>query len=96
MPWRSKSVKELRKEFVLAAKDCSNFSALCREFEITRRTGKKWLERFENNESLDDQSRRPHTVSNKTSPEVESLIVNMRIDNPGWGARKIRKVLSDN
>lgn len=88
-------MKELRKEFVLAAKDCSNFSALCREFEITRKTGKKWCERYDNNESLDDQSRKPHTVANKTSLETENLIVNMRIDNPGWGAKKIRKVLSD-
>ena len=93
MPWRSKSVEDLRKEFVLAAQGCSNFSALCREFKITRKTGMKWCERFENNQPLSDQSRSPHTIPNKTPPEVEKLIVNERINNPGWGAKTIHQVL---
>ena len=45
MPWEDKTVEELRKEFVEAAKVCSNFSSLCREFGITRKTGYKWIER---------------------------------------------------
>ena len=44
MPWEDKTVEELRKEFVEAAKVCSNFSSLCREFGITRKTGYKWID----------------------------------------------------
>ena len=95
MPWRSKSVEELRKEFVLAAEKYHNFSALCREFGITRKTGKKWCERYANNEPLSDQSRKPHTIANKTSPEIEALIVNKRDENKGWGAKTILKVLAN-
>lgn len=29
MPWESKTVEELRREFVLSAQDNINFSALC-------------------------------------------------------------------
>ena len=41
MPWKDKTVEELRKEFVEAAKTSKNFSSLCREFGITRATGYK-------------------------------------------------------
>ena len=49
MPWKDKTVEELRKEFVEAAKASRNFSSLCREFGISRKTGYKWVER--NNQS---------------------------------------------
>ena len=50
MPWKDKTVEELRKEFVEAAKTSKNFSSLCREFGISRKTGYKWVER--NNQSI--------------------------------------------
>lgn len=86
-------MEDLRKEFVLAAERCKNFSALCREYEITRKTGLKWCERYAIEQSLSDRSRRPHIISNKTSPDIEELIVTERLNNPGWGAKTIRKVL---
>lgn len=93
MPWESKTVEELRKEFVLAAEKCSNFSALCREYGITRKTGYKWTKRYCNGLSLSDESRKPFSVSNKTSTETELLIVSLRQENPGWGAKKIKYIL---
>ena len=93
MPWESKTVEELRKEFVLAERESSNFSPLCREFGITRKTGYKWKERFVNGESLSDLSRKPNTVANKTDTDTEMLIVSLRTENPGWGAKKLKQVL---
>lgn len=93
MPWESRTVEDQRKEFAQAAMNCSNFSALCREFGITRRTGQKWVERYAAKEPLTDRSRRPHTSPSRTPEEVEQLILRMRADNPGWGARTIRDVL---
>ena len=90
MPWKDKTVEELRKEFVEAAASCSNFSSLCREFGITRATGYKWLLRYENNESLSDRSRRPNITANKTSQVIESKIIEARTAHPGWGAKKIK------
>lgn len=93
MPWKCRTVENQRKEFVQAAMYCKNFSALCREFGITRRTGQKWVDRYQNCQPLTDRSRRPHTTPSKTPDEVELLILAVRADNPGWGSRTIRDVL---
>jgi transposase InsO family protein len=88
-------VEELRKEFVEAAERCENFSALCREFGITRATGYKWIDRYEKQEGLSDRSRRPKTTANKTPKETERQIVQTRSLHPGWGAKKIKKALEN-
>ena len=90
MPWKEKTVEELRKEFIEAAQNCSNFSSLCREFGITRKTGYKWLSRYEADEELSDRSRRPNITANKTATETELKIVEVRTVHPGWGAKKIK------
>ena len=95
MPWKDKTVEELRKEFVEAAQDCSNFSSLCREFGITRKTGYKWLRRYEADEELSNRSRRPKVTANKTAPETELKIVEARSVHPGWGAKKIKVSLEN-
>ena len=93
MPWESKTVEELRKEFVLASQNNANFSALCREFGITRKTGYKWVERYNEGISLSDKSRKPFNIANKTPDEIELLIISLRLENPGWGAKKLKEVL---
>jgi hypothetical protein len=93
MPWEYKSVEEQRKEFAHKAKYTKNFSALCREYEITRKTGKKWIERYNNGECLSDRSHARKSISNKTPIEIEELILSVRLENPGWGGKKIREVL---
>ena len=95
MPWKDKTVEEIRKEFAEAAKGSENMSALCREFGITRATGYKWLERYIRGESLSDQSRRPQTTANKTPEDVEFRIVQTRNEHPGWGAKKIKTFLEN-
>ena len=93
MPWESKAVEKIREEFVQAAMSSSNFSSLCREFGITRATGRKWLERAQSGEPMSDRSRAPHSVPGKTPETIEKLIVDMRIANPGFGAKKIHAIL---
>lgn len=95
MPWEDKTVEELRKEFVLSAERTNNFSSLCREFGITRRTGYKWLERYQKGMPFTDQSKAPNSIANKTPIEIEKLITDLRSDNPGWGAKTIKKVLEN-
>lgn len=93
MPWEKRTVEDQRKEFAQAAMSCRNFSALCREYGITRRTGMKWAERYRNHEALTDKSRRPHRSPGRTPEETERLILELRAENPGWGAKTIREVL---
>lgn len=95
MSWESKTVDKLREEFVLAAQETKNFSALCREFGISRQTGYKWFDRYNNGLPLSDMSRQPKSIPNKTPEDIERLILDVRKDNPGWGARTIKKVLEN-
>lgn len=96
MPWKEETVEDQRRTFVIRANEAGcNFSALCREFRITRRTGYKWLERYRSGEALEDQSRVPLHQPRKTNPETEELILSVRSNHPTWGARKILRYLED-
>lgn len=93
MPWESKTVERLREEFINAAEETNNFSMLCREFGITRRTGYKWVERAKDTNDLSNRSHARKTIGNKTDLETENLILRIRSENPGWGGKTIREVL---
>lgn len=95
MPWERRTVEDQRGEFAQAALECSNFSALCREYGITRRTGMKWKARYEAQEPLSDRSRRPNSSPTRTPEAVERRILELRTENPGWGAKTLRKVLEN-
>jgi transposase-like protein len=47
MSWECKTMSELREEFAIVALNSANFSAVCRDYGITRKTGYKWLKRYE-------------------------------------------------
>lgn len=93
MPWKEVSAMSLRKEFVtLALSETVEMRELCRRFEITPRTGYKWLGRYrlEGVTGLVDRSRAPHRSPSRTPPELEALVVGVRLEHPAWGGRKIR------
>lgn len=89
-------MEEKRTEFAQAVSRGVNMSAACREYGITRKTGYKWLERYQDGDELSDKSRRPFVIANRTPVEVEALVVSLRRENPGWGAKKIKDVLERN
>ena len=96
MPWKEETVEQQRTNFIILANEAGcNFSALCREFSITRRTGYKWLERYREGLSLKNQSKAPLFRPRQTSTEIEDLILSVRSDHPTWGARKILRHLAD-
>lgn len=97
MPWKEASVIALRREFVDLAKNGGNFSRLCGSFGISRKTGYKWMQRFEaaGEEALNDLSRRPEQSPNRITNQMEEAIIGIRIKNPRWGARKIKRRLLD-
>jgi len=95
MPWMERRVRMLREEFIVRSeKEDRNISALCREFGISRKTGYKWIKRYQESGSLEDQNRKPKTSRSKTDEKVERLIYDFRQERPGWGARKIQAFLS--
>ena len=96
MPWKERTVAQMRKEFVerVLAGEKSK-SALCKEYGISRPTGDKWIKRYIEGYPLDDKSRRPHTTPNQTPPETEEKIIGYRIKYPAIGAVKIRKMMEN-
>lgn len=98
MPWREVSLMSLREEFVRLSEGREmSFSALCRRYSISRKTGYKWVSRYRDNGSkgLADLSRRPKRMPKQMAPEKEQAIVVLRKSHPSWGARKIRRLLKD-
>lgn len=95
MPWESRTVEKQREEFAKAALQCCNFSELCREHGITRKTGYKWRDRYLAYESMSDLSKRPHSSPNRTDKSIEDLILSVRFENPAWGPKKIVQHLRD-
>lgn len=92
MPWKDRTVVSIREEFVLKALEPNtNLAALCREFGVSRKTGYKWIERYESGGvlALRDLSRRPRTSPLGVSPEVVVDLVALRNAHPHWGARKL-------
>jgi transposase InsO family protein len=96
MPWKQVTIMSQRKEFVtLALHDTANITELCKRFEISRKTGYKWIKRFleERDVGLQDRSRRPHRSPKKTMPAIEADVIKVRKANPAWGGRKIQSRL---
>lgn len=98
MGWRKVTVMSQRIEFVkLALQEGINFSELCRRYEISRKTGYKFLKRYKEQglQGLFDRSKRPINSPHQTDPEVEELILSLRDKHPAWGGRKLKRRLED-
>src|SRR6516162_3511286 len=95
MPWKESSVMDERMRFVIRLKDGESMACLCREFGISRKTGYKIFERYEQCglEGLSDRTRRPIRYANQLPEQVEAAIVSAKREKPHWGARKIRERL---
>ena len=95
MPWKECSVMEERMRFVLRRLDGEPMSDLCREFGISRKTGYKIFDRYQQGglEAFTDRSRRPVRYAHQLPETLERMIVRAKQDKPHWGARKIRELL---
>ena len=73
----------------------ANVAALCREFEVSRKTGYKWLERFEQEglSGLEERSRRPLSCPRRISGEIVCEIASIRQAHPRWGGVTIEEIL---
>lgn len=98
MPWKECSVMDERMRFVIRLQDGESMASLCREFGISRKTGYKIIDRYEECglEGLSDRSRKPHRYANQLPPQIEASIVAAKREKPNWGARKIRERLLRN
>ncbi len=84
-----------RLRFVARLLDGEKMAVLCREFDISRKTGYKLFNRYRECglEGLTDRSRRPYRHANQLPFQIEKLIVRLKQERPSWGAPKIRERL---
>ena len=77
MPWRECNVMDERVKFVARFLEGERIAVLCRDFDISRKTGYKIIERYQDTglEGLTDRSRRPYRHANQLPFQIEALIV---------------------
>jgi transposase InsO family protein len=98
MPWANMTVENQRQEFVTMAQGSGiHMVELCRRFDVSPKTGYKWVARYrgEGPQALSDRSRRPHHTPRRTAAAPEAAVCELRREHSSWGARKIRRRLQD-
>jgi transposase InsO family protein len=73
---------------------CWTMTELCADYQISRKTGYKWIARFEAGgpRGLHDQSRRPHHSPQATDGALIDALIAVRVRHPRWGAAKLLTV----
>src|ERR1700743_2314298 len=99
MPWEVSGVMEERARFAVEYESGDwTMSELCRHFGISRKTGYKILERWEQEGAagLGDRSRAPHHHPNRTPVRIVQQVLELRHAHPRWGPRKLQVWLQRN
>jgi putative transposase len=95
MPWTTPKIMNIRAQFAARAADPNaNISELCREYNISRKTGYKWLERYlaKGVQAMGDASRKPKNSPASLCADTVCELVRLRVAHPTWGARKIAEL----
>jgi putative transposase len=84
-----------RLRFVARLLEGEKMAVLCREFDISRKTGYKIFARYKDSglEGLTDRSRRPYRQGCRLPFQIETLILQVKGEHPSWGAPKIRETI---
>ena len=99
MPFKGVDVMELKKEFVLKSLERGvMFTELCREYNISTKTGYKWKLRFlqEGFPGLEEKSRKPEGNSRGLPEPVSVELLRIKNIHKNWGAKKILEVYRRN
>lgn len=77
--------------FVTRLEKGERMTDLCLEFGVSRKTGHKIWGRYQSKgvSGLEDESRAPRRIANRTTPEVVERLVQLRKQHPTWGGRKM-------
>lgn len=69
-----------------------SISELCRRYAVSRKTGYKWLARYEEDgiRGLADRSHAAHECPHRVSERVREKVLAVRIAHPTWGPLKVR------
>jgi putative transposase len=97
MPWKAELPMDQKTQFVAQyLRDTLSFTELCERYQISRKTGYKWIARYEAEgpSGLVERSRRPHSSPEQTPAALRRAIIEARRHHPTWGAKKLLKHLA--
>src|ERR1700680_5285611 len=92
MPWREGCAMDERVSFIADQRTgLWTMTELCQHYEISRKTGYKWLDRYrlEGAAGLVERSHAARVHGRATPPNIVDAIVGLRRGRPSWGPRKI-------
>ena len=93
MPWRTVGPMRSKIRFINDyQRGIFTMADLCQRHGISRKTGYKWINRFEEADSfedLDDRSRRPHSSPTQIDEGIVEAILNLRDKRRSWGPKKL-------
>ncbi len=92
MPWLETAPMQQREQFISDhSRRLFTMQELCDRYNISRKTGYKWLTRFHEygRGGLSDRSHAPHRCPHKISNEMAALLCRTRRAHPSWGPEKI-------
>ncbi len=94
MPWKECSKMDEKLKFIARLLDGEKMAVACREFGISRKTGYKIWDRYQESsfDGLTDRSRRPYKQANQLPNQVERALLALKKEKPNWGAPKIREL----
>jgi quinolinate synthase len=84
MPWKECSKMDEKVKFVARLIDGEKMAPLCREFNISRKTGYQIWERYLRfgQEAFIEQKRTPYRYANKLPYQIEILILDLKKEHP--------------
>src|SRR5260370_1188081 len=96
MPWKETCVQDERVAFIVAWKHGGSMTGLCEAHGISRKTGYKWVERYEAGgwDALVDASRAPHEPAHRMPAATAAAIIALRRAHRELGPKKLRAVLA--
>jgi len=92
MPWQETCAMTERMRFVSAVTAGeASMALLCRQYGISRKTGYKWLTRYQQAgvAGLVERSRAPQHHPQAVRPAVREAVLALRGQHPSWGPKKL-------
>ena len=89
MPWQETCVRNERTRFVVDwERKLESMAELCRRYGVSRRTGYKWLQRYQQQgwAGWEDRSRAPRRHPLQTAATIEQEILALWAQHTRWGA----------
>lgn len=99
MPWKESNTLNEREKFINSVlTENVTFLELCAQYGISRKTGYKWVARYEadGRRGLQDLTRRPLTTVNAVGEDAIIQAITIKQKHMTWGPKKIRQVIMRN